>query len=219
VVSGDAYVSVIVFDNTRDASELLRSFTPTIGQRWIHFASLGEGKASLAGLPAVTETFTGVNSQGVHTALQVQSVVRDGTGFVVVIGYPGEEAEKFRPQLAEIVRSFALSATAPQGKSDAPDLGVVTTDLSADETGSYGIQEPAGALVLQIRSDGPGERAGLKLHDLILGAGDEKVDSAASLEQILAGHRAGDKLALKLIRLGEDGKPVWLNPTVVLGAK
>jgi S1-C subfamily serine protease len=98
---------------------------------------------------------------------------------------------------------FATADSAPPaGKAF---LGVAA---EANESGSPGVT------IRGVRPESPAGRAGLEDGDRIVQAGDRQVKSFDDLRNALAGHKPGDKLALKVER---DGKEQSLN--VTLGAE
>jgi S1-C subfamily serine protease len=211
----DAYVSVIVFDHANDARETVDTLGQNIGRKWKNFQSVGNSSDTLSGRPAEIATFSGTNSQGTDAVLQLQCVLAGDTAYVLVVSAPKPQFPQ--KALADIVRSFTLLGGSPATRVEKPTLGADLTDLSVDDAASYGLSEPAGALVLNLAENGPAQKVGLKLHDLILTANGQAIDSAASLEQVITTHRAGDELMLEIVRIGEDDKPAKQTVKVKLG--
>jgi hypothetical protein len=206
VVREDSYVSVIVFDHSNDARETIDTLSQNIGKKWRNFQSAGTGEATLSGCPAEMATFSGTNPQGIDAVLQLQCVVSGNTAYVVVISAP--KSQFAQESLADIVSSFTLLGGAPVSRDEKPTLGVELTDLSADDATLYGLGEPSGALVINLAENGPAQLAGVKLHDVVIAANGQAIDSAASLEQAVTTRKPGDELILEVVRIGEDGKRV-----------
>jgi membrane-associated protease RseP (regulator of RpoE activity) len=211
----DAYVSVMVFDHANDARETVDTLGQNIGKKWKNFQSMGNSSDTLSGRPAEIATFSGTNSQGTEAVLQLQCVLAGGTAYVLVVSAPKPQF----PQraLADIVRSFTLLGGTPATRVEKPTLGADLTDLSPEDAASYGLSEPAGALVVNLAENGPAQTAGLKLHDLILKADGQAIDSAASLEQVITAHKAGDEFLLEFLRIGDDDKPAKDTVKVKVG--
>jgi S1-C subfamily serine protease len=61
-----------------------------------------------------------------------------------------------------------------------------------------------GVTLREVSPDGPAGKAGLKTNDCIVKAGDKDVKTFEDLKQMLASHKPGDKLALKVLRDGKE---------------
>lgn len=61
----------------------------------------------------------------------------------------------------------------------------------------------SGALVAEIYTNGPADKAGIKPGDVILKAGAKKITSVAGMQDVLREARAGDNLSLVLNRKGK----------------
>jgi S1-C subfamily serine protease len=83
---------------------------------------------------------------------------------------------------------FALAAPAPAGKAY---LGIAA---KANESGHDGV------VVHGFSPESPAGKAGVKEGDRIVMAGDKAVKTFADLKECIAAHKAGDKLALKVMR-------------------
>jgi hypothetical protein len=216
VVREDSYVSVIVFDHTTDARETINTLSQNIGKKWKNFQSAGATEAALAGRSAQIATFSGTNPQGIEAVLQLQCVVSGQTAYVLVISAPKPQ---FPQQgLAEIARSFTLLSGTPISGDAKPTLGMDLADLSADDATSYGLSEPAGAMVINLAESGPAQSAGVRLHDVVIAADGQTIDSPATLEQAITAHKPGDQLTLELVRLGEHGKLLHTTVHATIGA-
>ncbi len=79
-------------------------------------------------------------------------------------------------------------------------------------TGDAATEAKAGILVAAVDPDGPAAKAGLRRADIVLAIDEKAVNTYADLRSVLAGHKAGDELALKVQR-GD----VSLALTVMLG--
>jgi putative serine protease PepD len=61
----------------------------------------------------------------------------------------------------------------------------------------------SGARLVDVVSGGPAERAGLRVDDVVVRAGDEEVTSAADVRRIVAAGKPGEKLELEVRRDGQ----------------
>ncbi|HEY7311597.1 MAG TPA: PDZ domain-containing protein [Gemmataceae bacterium] len=69
--------------------------------------------------------------------------------------------------------------------------------------GIQGQDGEKGARVTQVSRDGPADRAGVKIDDVIIGVGDKTIGSYADLLEEVRGHKVGDKVKIRLRRGGE----------------
>jgi hypothetical protein len=208
IVRGDAYASVLLFEHTSDVSALLDQLGQNMEKKWKRFESLGRGESTLAGQKASTASFSGENAQGQPAILQLSGVrSANNTAYVLVIGAPKSDLPKVQDTLTKIERSFSLLGTGkPAGKEPNPSLGLEATDLTSEDAAGYGLCDTSGALVVSMSDNGPAQKAGVHLHDLIIAAAGQDIDSAAMLQQVIRSHKAGDLLDLEVLRLEENGK-------------
>ncbi len=86
-------------------------------------------------------------------------------------------------------------------------LGVTNVVMKATWTmmddGVFWKTTPQGLMAARIASTGPGASAGIRTDDVLVAVDGEEVLSPARLEQILAGHRPGERLVYSLLRLHE----------------
>src|ERR1700722_5877912 len=94
---------------------------------------------------------------------------------------------------------FALAAPGPAGKAY---LGIAVQEGQADH---------GGVVVRGFSPDSPAGKAGLKEGDRIVKAGDKDGKSFADLKDVVAGHKPGDKVMLKVMR---DDKEQSINVTL-----
>jgi S1-C subfamily serine protease len=64
--------------------------------------------------------------------------------------------------------------------------------------------EPRGLIVREVLPGRPAAKAGLKLGDIITGAGKEKIDTPSSLAKVMASHKPGEKLTFHIVRNGKE---------------
>src|SRR5438874_2639807 len=87
-------------------------------------------------------------------------------------------------------------------------MGVGGMRVKIDPTlqNTLGLLQQFGMELLEIRRDGPAERAELKRMDIILTADNEAVTEPRDLQRIVRRHRAGEKLAVSFLRGGKQRK-------------
>jgi serine protease Do len=79
-------------------------------------------------------------------------------------------------------------------------LGVGIQDVDQALAQSFGLDVPRGALVSNVESGGPADKAGLKAGDVILAFGDQQIESAGQLPSIVAAVAPGKKVDLQVWR-------------------
>jgi S1-C subfamily serine protease len=130
---------------------------------------------------------------GMNTAIYSPSGASSGIGFAI----PVDDVNRVVP---ELVRN---------GKITRPDLGVtVASDKLARR-----LNQDNGAMILNVKSNSPAEKAGLRptyvdrgrvhLGDIIVAVDDKPVHSAGDLFSILAEHKVSDRVKLHILRDGE----------------
>ena len=82
-----------------------------------------------------------------------------------------------------------------------PYIGVSVADVSAESRG-YGL--PEGAAVKAVTEDGPADKAGLALNDIITEANGRPITGSADLVEIVGAMNPGDELMLSVYRQGEN---------------
>ena len=71
---------------------------------------------------------------------------------------------------------------------------------------SLNLRQQSGMELLEIRHDGPAERAELKRLDVIIAAADEPVTEPRDLQRIIRRYRSGEKVAITFLRGGKQRK-------------
>lgn len=122
---------------------------------------------------------------GINSAISRQA---SSIGFAV----PINQARAILPQLKEI------------GRVTRGYLGTVLRDVDPDLQESLKLSSQAGALVQDVVSGSPGERAGLRAYDLITAVDGLPVGSNDALIREVAGREPGSVARLEVVR---DGRP------------
>lgn len=91
-------------------------------------------------------------------------------------------------------------------------LGVRIQDVSEDHARSFDLPKAEGVLVASVEKDGPAERAGLQIGDIILKFNGKEINSSADLVRAVTASSPGARVQLDLWREGK-GKEI----AVVLG--
>lgn len=88
------------------------------------------------------------------------------------------------------------------GKVTRGRMGVTIQEVTRDLADSFGLSKPTGALISNVEKDGPAEKAGIKVSDVILKFDGKAVNSSVDLPRIVAGTRPGSKVKVQLWRKG-----------------
>ncbi len=94
-------------------------------------------------------------------------------------------------------------------KREAPSIGVslgvggMSVPLEPTLRRSLTLEQSSGMQLLEIRPDGPADRAELKRLDVIITAQNEPVTAPRDLQRIVRRHRPGEKVAISFLRGGK----------------
>jgi Do/DeqQ family serine protease len=136
------------------------------------------------------------NLVGINTAIYSRSGGSIGIGFAIP---------------ADMVKTVVAQAVAGSNTVARAWIGVVCQDVTQDIASSLGIASPRGALVSHVDNDSPGGKAGIKVGDLILKAGDRDIGDAAAFDYRLAVTGIGHSVALQVWRDGAT-LPISVTP-------
>jgi serine protease Do len=132
---------------------------------------------------------------GINTAIFSRTGGNMGIGFAIPINL----AKELLPQLRG------------KGKVTRGYLGVLIQKVTPDIAESLGMERGYGALVANVSKDGPAEKAGVKVGDVIIEFDDKEVKDSADLPIIVARTAVDKKVRMKVLR---DKKEVTLNVAV-----
>jgi serine protease Do len=79
-------------------------------------------------------------------------------------------------------------------------IGVQIQSVTPEIAAGLGLEQPMGALVNDVTSGGPAQRAGLKIGDLILKFDGKTVDAMRSLPRLVAGTEIGRTVQIEILR-------------------
>jgi len=118
----------------------------------------------------------------------------------------GVSANALRP----ILEPPPLVMTVADETAPRPWLGVTVSDTPAALAAQLGIDREDATLIASVVEGSPAAKAGLERHDLVLGAGDERIP----LAEALRASAPGDRLTLHILRAGDER-----TVTVTLGER
>lgn len=95
-----------------------------------------------------------------------------------------------------------------EAKPNGVSLGVggMRMQLDAALRQTLNLTQQFGMQLLEIRHDGPADRAELKRLDVIIAAADEAVTETRDLQRVVRQHHSGDKIAIQFLRGGKQRK-------------
>ena len=125
---------------------------------------------------------------GLNTAIFSQSGGYQGVGFAV-------PTSMSQPIYESLVKS---------GKVVRGYLGIGIQDLNQDLAKSFDLKDSNGALVTDLKEDGPAEKAGLKQGDVITGFKGTSIEDAMTLQRAVTRSAVGSKATVKVMRDGHE---------------
>ncbi|HLA28165.1 MAG TPA: DegQ family serine endoprotease [Syntrophales bacterium] len=122
---------------------------------------------------------------GISTAIIASG---QGIGFAIPINMAKEVAPQLQ-KTGHVTRGF---------------LGVTIQDLTPELAKSLGLKEGKGALVSQVASGGPADKAGIEQGDVIINFDGRPIGDSKDLPRIVASMPVGKTVAVKLLRGGKE---------------
>jgi len=87
-------------------------------------------------------------------------------------------------------------------------IGTYMESLNKELLEFFGVKEESGLLVNRLTKDGPAEKAGLKVGDVVVRVDGKKVATVGDLSELIQDKKKGDKVKLDIMR---DKKPLTLE--------
>ena len=125
---------------------------------------------------------------GINSAIASPTGVFAGYGFAVPIDIARLIAD-------ELIR---------YGEVRRPYLGVALDAVDAADVKVYTLPGPAGAEVIRVEPEGPADRAGVQLGDVIVRIGEQPVRTVTGLQAALARLEPNSTVPIRLVRYGRD---------------
>jgi serine protease Do len=82
-------------------------------------------------------------------------------------------------------------------------LGILIQDVTRELAESFGMQRPHGALIAKVLPDGPAEKAGLEVGDIVTKYDGKEISFSSDLPPLVGGSKAGEKVPVEIIRKGK----------------
>ena len=125
---------------------------------------------------------------GINTAIFSQNGGYQGVGFAV-------PTSMSKPIYESLIKT---------GKVVRGYLGIGIQDLNHDLAKSFGIKDSKGALVSDVKEDGPADQGGLKQGDVITSYQGSPVEDAVALQRMVTSTSVGSKVPVKIMRDGHE---------------
>ncbi|MDR4474891.1 MAG: DegQ family serine endoprotease [Nitrospira sp.] len=125
---------------------------------------------------------------GINTAIFSQTGGYQGVGFAVPTGMSKPIYESL-VKTGKVVRGF---------------LGIGIQDLNHDLAKSFGVTGSNGAVVTDVKEEGPAEKAGIKQGDVILSFQGTSIEDAVTLQRAVTRSAVGSKVTVKVMRDGQE---------------
>ena len=97
------------------------------------------------------------------------------------------------------------------GKVEHSHIGVSINDVTPANARFFHLDEASGAVISQVEPGTPGEKAGLKVGDVITGVDGQKVESSGELQTLISNQQPGTRVELQVMR---DGKTMSVPLTL-----
>jgi serine protease Do len=140
-----------------------------------------------------------LNMRGEVVGINSQIFSTSGSFAGISFAIPIDEAMRVQEQLRA------------QGRVIRGRIGVVITEVSRDVAEGIGLSRPQGALVSNVESDGPADKAGIEAGDVILKFDGKAIDRSLELPRFVGATKPGSRVPITVWR---KGKNVDLQVTV-----
>lgn len=107
---------------------------------------------------------------------------------------PYEELKRAEP------RAFSRPEIFRWGFGQRKYIGVYIQELNRELSEYFGVDKGTGLLIERIDEDGPADKAGLRVGDVIVNADGKRVESTQELSRLIQDKEKGDKVTIEFIR-------------------
>lgn len=92
------------------------------------------------------------------------------------------------------------------GKISRGKIGVVIQEMTDELAESFGLDKSRGALVVSVEKNGPADKAGIKVRDVILKFDGKDIEASSDLPRIVGNTKPGSKVSIEVWRNGSVQK-------------
>jgi len=92
------------------------------------------------------------------------------------------------------------------GKISRGRIGVMIQEMTDELAESFGLEKARGALVVSVEKNGPADKAGIKIRDVILKFDGKDIESSSDLPRIVGNTKPGSKVSIEIWRDGSVKK-------------
>lgn len=132
---------------------------------------------------------------GINSQIYTRTGGSIGLSFAIPIGVAIDVVEQLK-ESGEVVRGW---------------LGVGIQEVDRNLAESFGLERPRGALISQLETGGPAEKAGVQIGDIVVSLDGHAIEESADLPHVVGLVKPGTTVKLDVIR---EGKPLTLQVTV-----
>jgi serine protease Do len=131
-----------------------------------------------------------INMRGEVIGINSQIYSRSGGFMGISFAIPIDEAMRVADQLRTTGRVI-------RGR-----IGVEIAPVTKDVAEAIGLGKPGGALVRNVESDGPADKAGIEAGDIITKVDGKTIDRSADLPRLIGGTKPGSRSTIQVYRRG-----------------
>lgn len=132
------------------------------------------------------------NMNGEVVGINSQIYTRSGGSMGLSFAIPIDVA-------TQVVEQLRVSGKVTRGR-----IGVTIQEVTRELAESFGLSKPAGALISSVEKNGPADKAGIEVSDVILKFDGKPVGSSSDLPRLVASTKPGVKAVIELWRKGES---------------
>lgn len=205
-IKGDGYTEV-PFGNSDDLK--VGDFVVAIGNPF------GVGQTATLGIVSALGR-TGLGIEGYENFIQTDASINPGNSGGALVDQAGHLVGMNTAIVSRTGGSVGIGFAIPvnmvrqvvqqlieHGKVTRGQLGVLVQDVTPDIAAAMGAEGANGAVISQVASGSPAEKAGLKAGDIIAAVNGKDVKGAGQLRNMVGFMRPGDKVDIDVVR---DGK-------------
>jgi Do/DeqQ family serine protease len=178
---------------------------------------MGIGQTVTSGIVSAKGRATGLSDGSFEDFLQTDAAINRGNSGGALVNTNGEligiNSQILSPSGGNIGIGFAIPSNMAKavmdqllktGKVRRGMLGVMIQPVDADMAASLNLPAARGAIVTNVQSGGPAEKAGIQRGDVITAVNNQPISDPNSLRNTVAGMAPGSKTTVTVLRNGKD---------------